>query len=347
MIEVIGLTKNFGSTRAVDDLTFTVRPGAVTGFLGPNGAGKSTTMRLILGLDIPTSGQALIHGQRYDQLTRPLTQVGALLDANWVHPNRAARSHLRFLAAANGISTARVDELLETVGLAAVAGKAVGKFSLGMKQRLGLAGALLGDPGVLLFDEPINGLDPEGILWIRTFLKNLAAQGRSVLVSSHLLAEMSLTADHLIVIGRGRLIAEATTTDVIARATGSAVRVRSPQLEELSAALEQAGLAVNAVDGGLVVTGAPIEMVGDLAADRGVTLHELSPVTGSLEEAFMQLTGESVEYVMGTPGAASSGAAGTAPSVPPATSGPVDGGAGGSTGAPGDAAGPRPTGGGR
>ena len=211
MIEAIGLTKYYGKTLAVDDLSFTVRPGAVTGFLGPNGSGKSTTMRLILGLDNPSRGSTKVAGHQYAHLTKPLTQVGALLDANWIHPNRSARSHLRFMAASNKIPVSRVDEVLEIVGLSSVAKRAAGKFSLGMKQRLGLAGALLGDPQVLLFDEPVNGLDPEGIFWVRTFMRNLAAQGKTVFVSSHLLSEMALTADHLIVIGRGRLIADSST----------------------------------------------------------------------------------------------------------------------------------------
>ena len=296
MIEAIGLTKQYGSTTAVDDLSFAVQPGMVTGFLGPNGAGKSTTMRMILGLDNPTRGRALIDGRPYSQLSKPLTQVGSLLDANWIHPNRSARSHLRFMAASNKIGTKRVDEVLEIVGLSAVAKKAAGKFSLGMKQRLGLAGSLLGDPRVLLFDEPVNGLDPEGIYWIRTFMKNLAAQGRTVLVSSHLLSEMALTADHLIVIGRGRLIADASTADFIARSTRTSVRVRSPQLAGLRTALSQAGLTFTDVNGAVEVTGAPIEQIGDIAGQAGVTLHELSAQAGSLEEAFIQLTGDSVEY---------------------------------------------------
>jgi len=296
MIEAIGLTKQYGSTTAVDDLSFRVQPGMVTGFLGPNGAGKSTTMRMILGLDNPTSGKALIDGQTYAHLSRPLTQVGSLLDANWIHPNRSARSQLRFMAASNKIPTKRVDEVLEIVGLSAVAKKAAGKFSLGMKQRLGIAGSLLGDPKVMLFDEPVNGLDPEGIYWIRTFMKNLAAQGRTVLVSSHLLSEMALTADHLVVIGRGRLIADSSTADFISRSTRTSVRVRSPQLAELRTALANAGLAFTDIDGAVEVTGAPIEQIGDVAGQAGVTLHELASQAGSLEEAFIQLTGDSVEY---------------------------------------------------
>lgn len=296
MIEAIGLTKRYGTTVAVDDLSFSVQPGMVTGFLGPNGAGKSTTMRMILGLDNPNHGRALIDGKPYAGLHHPLTQVGSLLDANWVHPNRSARSHLRFMATSNKIPTRRVDEVLDLVGLSSVTKKSVGKFSLGMKQRLGLAGALLGDPKVLLFDEPVNGLDPEGIYWIRTFMKNLAAQGRTVFVSSHLLSEMAMTADHLIVIGRGRLIADAATSDFIARATRSSIRVRSPQLADLRNALVGSNLQVSDVDGALEVLDAPIEQVGDIAGAAGITLHELTPQVGSLEEAFIQLTGDSVEY---------------------------------------------------
>jgi ABC-2 type transport system ATP-binding protein len=344
LIEALGLTKRYGSTVAVDDLSFTVQPGMVTGFLGPNGAGKSTTMRMILGLDNPNSGQALIGGKRYAALHRPLTQVGALLDANWVHPNRSARAHLRFMAASNKLPRRRVDEVLELVGLTSVAGKAVGKFSLGMKQRLGLAGALLGDPQVLLFDEPVNGLDPEGIYWIRTFMKNLAAQGRTVFVSSHLLSEMAQTAEHLIVIGRGRLIADAATTDFIARATRSSVRVRSPRLADLRAALIAANLQVVDSAAGpvaaLEVLDAPIEQVGDVAGAAGITLHELTPQLGSLEEAFIQLTGDAVEYggsrasTPTTPGSAPAagsmpvGAArtgGAAPGVPPGPGAPPPG----------------------
>ena len=296
MIEARGLTKTFGRTVAVEDLSFTVRPGTVTGFLGPNGAGKSTTMRMLLGLDNPTRGEALIDGVPYRRLKRPLTRVGALLDANWIHPNRSARAHLRYLAASNRIPTRRVDEVLETVGLTAVARKSAGKFSLGMKQRLGLAGALLGNPKVLLFDEPVNGLDPEGIFWIRNFMKGLAAEGRTVLVSSHLLSEMAQTADHLIVIGRGRMIAEASTADFIARSTRSTVRVRSPRLEELAAALHEAGIAGTVQDGALLLTDVPMEHIGDVAAEAGLPLHELSAQSGSLEEAFIQLTGQAVEY---------------------------------------------------
>jgi ABC-2 type transport system ATP-binding protein len=320
MIEVSGLSKTFGSTKAVDQLSFNVNPGTVTGFLGPNGAGKSTTMRMILGLDNPTSGKALIDGQRYASLSRPLTKVGALLDANWVHPNRSARSHLRWLATSNGLSGKRVDEVLDTVGLTAVAGKSVGKFSLGMKQRLGLAGAILGDPEVLLFDEPVNGLDPEGILWIRQFMQSLAAAGRTVFVSSHLLSEMSVTAEHLIVIGKGRLIADAATADFISQSTESTVRVRSPRLADLADVLGRNQIRFTSGDGSLIVHSAPIEQVGDLAGAAGITLHELAGVQGSLEEAFMQLTGDSVEYGGHgfTPGNDPMLPAGAAQSGPPA-----------------------------
>jgi ABC-2 type transport system ATP-binding protein len=296
MIEVRDLTKVFGKTVAVDHLTFTVQPGSVTGFLGPNGAGKSTTMRMILGLDNPTSGSALIDGNPYASLPRPLTKVGSLLDANWIHPNRSARAHLHWMARSNGLPDSRVSEVLDLVGLTEVAAKNAGQFSLGMKQRLGLAGALLGDPQVLLFDEPVNGLDPEGILWIRTFMRRLASQGRTVLVSSHLLSEMAQTADHLVVIGKGKLIADASTKDFIAAATRSTVRVRSPQLAELEALLTSQGISTATVDGSLSVTGERIERVGELAAGAGIVLHELSPQNGSLEEAFMQLTGQSAEF---------------------------------------------------
>ncbi len=324
VIEVHNLTKVYGKTRAVDDLTFTVQPGIVTGFLGPNGAGKSTTMRMVLGLDNPTSGTAMIGGKAYRDIPNPLTQVGALLDANWVHPNRSARAHLRWMARANGLSASRVDDVLALVGLESVARKNAGQFSLGMKQRLGIAGALLGDPGVLLFDEPVNGLDPEGILWIRTLMRNLASQGRTVLVSSHLLSEMALTADHLVVIGRGKLISDTSTREFIDAATRSAVRVRSPRLAELRQVLVSQGMSVEDADGALLVTGSPIEQIGDVAAAAGLGLHELSPQAGSLEQAFMQLTGQAVEFTAhdtGTGGAlAPDGSAAPAPPgmTPPA-----------------------------
>lgn len=300
MLTVANLTKDFGRVRAVDNLTFTVAPGMVTGFLGPNGAGKSTTMRMMLGLDRPTAGTATVAGRPYRELDHPLRQVGALLDARWVHPNRSARSHLRWMAASNSIPARRVDEVIDMVGLSAVAGKRAGGFSLGMSQRLGLAGALLGDPHTLLFDEPVNGLDPEGIVWIRGFMRHLAAQGRTVFVSSHLLSEMSLTADHLVVIGQGRLIADCSVTEFTGRAA-KGVRVRSPQLPDLHRVLAEAGLAVTPgadPDGRpfLAVADVTTDAVGDVAARAGLPLHELSSTTASLEEAFMQMTAGSVQY---------------------------------------------------
>ncbi|QQQ76388.1 ATP-binding cassette domain-containing protein [Saccharothrix sp. 6-C] len=297
MIEAVGLTKRYGKTVAVDNLSFTVEPGRVTGFLGPNGAGKSTTMRMILGLDRPSAGQVLIGGKPYAQLDRPLRTVGALLDAKWVHPNRSARAHLQWLAKSNGLPDRRVDEVLDMVGLTKVAKRRAGGFSLGMSQRLGIAGALLGDPKVLLFDEPVNGLDPEGILWIRQFMQGLAAEGRTVLVSSHLLSEMALTAQDLVVIGRGKLISQSSTTEFVERSTENTVRVRSPHADKLGAMLIDKGFTVREdADGSLTVSGVLSDEIGDIAAASGVVLHELSPQRGSLEQAFMQLTGDSVEY---------------------------------------------------
>ena len=323
MIEVRGLTKHYGQTVAVHDLSFTVHPGQVTGFLGPNGAGKSTTMRMILGLDRPTAGSALINGLPYQQLSHPLREVGALLDARWVHPNRSARAHLEWMAASNDLPKSRVDEVLRLVGLSEVAGKSAGGFSLGMSQRLGLAGALLGDPKVLLFDEPVNGLDPEGILWVRRFMQRLAAEGRTVLVSSHLLSEMSQTADHLIVIGRGRLISDSTTHDFIERASEASVRVRSPQLDELRSLLTSNGMTITENDdapegAALVVHGVTSDAVGALAGEHHITLHELAPQRGSLEEAFMRMTGEDVQYHGAIEPAAA--APGPTPPEPPAPS---------------------------
>jgi len=302
MIEATGLTKRYGKTLAVNNLSFSVAAGQVTGFLGPNGAGKSTTMRMILGLDNPTGGQVTIGGKKYHDLKEPLRTVGALLDAKWVHPNRSARAHLRWLARSNRLPAARVDEVLDQVGLTAVADRRAGTFSLGMSQRLGIAGALLGDPGVLLFDEPVNGLDPEGIVWIRRFMRDLAAEGRSVLVSSHLLPEMALTATDLVVIGRGRLIAESTTAEFVEGAVTSTVRVRSPQLLELAEVLLRAGIDVQAEPGddeALAVAGTDIARIGELAAGAGVVLHELALHRASLEEAFMHITGHDVEYSAG------------------------------------------------
>ncbi|MFI7677107.1 ABC transporter ATP-binding protein [Actinophytocola sp. NPDC049390] len=296
MIEAEGLSKRYGKTLAVDNLSFSVRSGRVTGFLGPNGAGKSTTMRMILGLDKPTAGGVRIDGKRYRELHDPLRTVGALLDAKWVHPNRSARAHLRWLAKSNRLSPKRVDEVLEIVGLTDVANRRAGGFSLGMSQRLGIAAALLGDPQVLLFDEPVNGLDPEGILWIRRFMHRLADEGRTVFVSSHLLSEMALTAQELVVIGRGKLIAQCSTEEFVAQATESTVLVRSPQLPLLRSALGQFGASVRDEGDSLVVSGMDIAKIGELAAEKGVALHELSPQRGSLEEAFIQLTGDAVEY---------------------------------------------------
>jgi ABC-2 type transport system ATP-binding protein len=306
MIETRGLTKRYGSTLSVDNLTFTVAPGRVTGFLGPNGAGKSTTMRMILGLDRPTSGQALINGKPYGDLVDPLRTVGALLDAKWVHPNRSARDHLRWLARSNRLPATRVDDVLAQVGLTEVADRRAGAFSLGMSQRLGIAAALLGDPGILMFDEPVNGLDPEGIVWIREFMKKLASEGRIVLVSSHLLSEMAMTASDLVVIGRGRLISQSTTDEFVERASGSNVRVKSPQILEFSTLLRQHGLLVSPSeddDREVIVTGrgASTARIGDLAAENGIALHELSLHRGSLEEAFIKITGGAVEYSAGQP----------------------------------------------
>jgi ABC-2 type transport system ATP-binding protein len=298
MIELTGLTKMFGRTRAVDDLTCSIEPGMVTGFLGPNGAGKTTTMRLILGLDHPTSGTATIDGLRYSQLSQPLRTVGALLDARQAHPNRSASNHLRWIAATNRIPVSRVDEVLDMVGLGSVAGKNAGTLSLGMSQRLGIAAALLGDPPVLLFDEPVNGLDPEGIRWVRTLMRTLAAEGRTVFVSSHLLAEMANTADRLVVIGKGKLISSTTVSEFVNHSGAETVRVRSPQLELLREVLTDAGLAADLEPGGfaLLVRGVAIEVVGDLAARNAITLHELSAQQASLEEAYMRRTDEAVEY---------------------------------------------------
>jgi ABC-2 type transport system ATP-binding protein len=297
MIELEGLTKRYGEKVAVNNLSFTVRPGIVTGFLGPNGAGKSTTMRMILGLDRPTAGDVRIDGKHYHQLKDPLTYIGALLEARGVHPGRSAYHHLLCLAQSNGIPKRRVHEVLDTVGLTAVAKKKTKGFSLGMGQRLGIAAALLGDPRILMFDEPVNGLDPEGIHWIRTLMKSLASQGRTVFVSSHLMSEMALTADHLVVIGQGRLLADTSMADFIERNSRSYVRIRTPQRESLLDVLQRAGMtAVEAGDGVLEVDGGKAEQIGELAARHRITLHELSPQQASLEEAFMQLTAESVEY---------------------------------------------------
>jgi|SRR5215469_1338702 len=307
MIEVRDLTKKFGSTLAVDHLSFTVQPGRVTGFLGPNGAGKSTTMRIILGLDHPTSGSATINGNPYADLPAPLRTVGALLEAKSVHSGRSARNHLLFLAQTQGLPSSRVDAMLDLVGLRPVANKRAGTFSLGMSQRLGVAAAMLGDPQILLLDEPVNGLDPEGVLWIRNLMKHLASEGRTVLVSSHLMNEMAVTADHIIVIGRGRLLADAATEDVIARGSGQSVRVRTPDPERLTELITaDGGRAVLTANGdnsngagqapALLVTGTPASRVGELAASASVVLHELTPQLASLEDAFLELTADSLEF---------------------------------------------------
>jgi ABC-2 type transport system ATP-binding protein len=297
MITLEGLTKRYGDKTAVDDLTVTIRPGVVTGFLGPNGAGKSTTMRMITGLDRPSAGSALIDGQPYAAHRQPLRVVGALLDASTAHPGRRAVDHLRAVAASNRIPRSRVRECLDLVGLSTVARKRTRGFSLGMGQRLGIAAALLGDPTVLLFDEPVNGLDPDGVRWIRGLLKTLAAEGRTVLVSSHLMSEMQDTADQLIVIGRGKLIADAPLQEVLESASLNAVKVRTPDGEALTAAIKQSGGTVeNGDDGELLITGPSLAEVGELAHRERVTLHELAPKAASLEEAYLELTGGAIEY---------------------------------------------------
>ncbi len=302
MIEVRQLSKRYGDKLAVDSLTFDVRPGIVTGFLGPNGAGKSTTMRMLLGLDRPSSGSAMINGRNYADHAAPLHEIGALLEARAVHTSRSAYNHLLALAATHGISAARVDEVVDLVGLREVARKRAGGFSLGMGQRLGIASALLGDPEVLLLDEPINGLDPEGIRWVRDLLKDLAAQGRTVFVSSHLMSEMALTAEHLIVVGRGRLIADMSVDELIRSASTNIVAVRSPEATELRDALAGPDVTVTTSEPGLLeVTGLTAAQIGDAARDRGLAVHELTPRQASLEEAFMDMTRDSVEYHASTP----------------------------------------------
>jgi ABC-2 type transport system ATP-binding protein len=297
MITAHSLTKRYGASTAVDNLTFEVPPGLVTGFLGPNGSGKSTTMRMIMGLDYPDSGSALIGGKPYTELAWPLREVGGLLEAKSFHPSRTARNHLRWLALSNDIPFRRVDEVLDQVGLSSVADRRAGKFSLGMSQRLGIAATLLGDPGVLLFDEPVNGLDPEGIRWVRHFLRDLAAGGRTVFVSSHLISEMALTADRLIVIGRGRLIAETSVADFVARSSGAAVKLVTPDTGLFTSALSAIGGEVADGDGGsLTVEGVTTRQIGDLAARDGLRIYELTPITASLEDAFMELTQDDVEY---------------------------------------------------
>jgi ABC-2 type transport system ATP-binding protein len=321
LIEARELTKRFGDKVAVDHLSFNVEPGRVTGFLGPNGAGKSTTMRLLTGLDRADGGSATIGGLSYSQLTKPLTVVGALLEARSVHPGRSARNHLLFLAQTQDLPTRRVDEVLELVGLRDVAGKRAGGFSLGMTQRLGIAAAMLGDPPVLLLDEPVNGLDPEGIRWVRNFMRQLASEGRTIFVSSHLMSEMAVTADHLIVIGRGALIADSSTEEFIERSSERSVLVKSPDAARLRELITAEGGTVQRDtvqrdtvpagngenkngDEGMIVTGLPAPRIGELAASASLVLHELTPRLPSLEEAFMELTADSVEFGKTQPGKA-------------------------------------------
>jgi ABC-2 type transport system ATP-binding protein len=297
LIELTGLTKRYGSTTAVNDLTFTVKPGIITGFLGPNGAGKSTTMRLILGLDAPDAGQALVNGKPYREHTAPMAEVGALLEARSLHPGRSAYNHLLALAQTHGVGRERVRELIEMVGLGSVARKRAGTFSLGMGQRLGIASALLCDPKTVMFDEPINGLDVEGIQWVRNLLKQLASEGRTVFVSSHLMSEMAQTAEHLIVIGRGQLLADAPVDEFVRRASKASVRVRSPQSTQLAELVKASEVTVQSLgDGLLEVNGADAAAVGELAAKHSIVLHELTPLQASLEEAFMELTRDEVEF---------------------------------------------------
>ena len=297
MIEAVNLTKRYGKKTAVDNISFTVEPGTVTGFLGPNGAGKSTTMRMIMGLDKPTSGKVTVNGHPYRDLSAPLCEVGALLDAKGLHGSRNARNHLRQLAASNGIPTKRVDEVLEITGLTSVAKKRVKGFSLGMGQRLGIAAALLGDPGVLLFDEPVNGLDPEGVKWVRETCRRLAGEGRTVFISSHLMSEMAQPADQLLVIGRGRILSAGPVDDVIASATTDRVRVASPQATQLAELMAARNLAARPVGPSVLeTTDTTAAAIGELAAQSGIVLHELTTIHASLEEAYLTLTSDSVEY---------------------------------------------------
>lgn len=297
MIEAHGLTKRYGVKTAVDNVSFTVEPGRVTGFLGPNGAGKSTTMRMAVGLDHPTSGHITVNGKPFSQHKAPLREVGALLEAKAVHTGRNATNHLRSLAATHGIGRKRVNEVIEMTGLGAVAGKRVGGFSLGMGQRLGIAAAMLGDPRTLILDEPVNGLDPEGVKWVRTLVRYLADEGRTVFLSSHLMSEMAITADSLIVIGRGKIIAQGPVQEIIDASSTASVRVRSPQAGDLATRLQGDGVTVTSVEGSLLdVSGLTAEQVGEAAAASGIVLHELTPQRASLEDAFMSLTADDVEY---------------------------------------------------
>ncbi len=297
MIVAEQLTKRYGDKLAVDNVSFTVPPGKVTGFLGPNGAGKSTTMRMIVGLDRPTAGRVTVNGTRYQSMRAPLTEVGVLLDAKAVHTGRSARNHLRAIAATHGFGRARVDEVIELTGIASVAGRRAGTFSLGMGQRLGIATALLGDPHTLILDEPVNGLDPEGVRWVRQFVRYVAGEGRTVLLSSHLMSEMAQTADRIVVLGRGKVLAEGDLPDLVREWTSTAVTVRSPRLTELVSEIEGSEVTVTSNEPELAtITGLTAARIGDLAAARGIPLHELTPHTGSLEDAYLALTGEAVEY---------------------------------------------------
>jgi ABC-2 type transport system ATP-binding protein len=297
MITAENLTKTYGQKTAVDGISFTVAPGKVTGFLGPNGAGKSTTMRMIVGLDRPTSGTVTVNGRPYARHQAPLTEVGALLEAKAVHTGRSAVNHLRAVAATHGFGRRRVEEVIEMTGLQTVAGKRVGGFSLGMGQRLGIAVALLGDPQTLILDEPVNGLDPEGVLWVRRLMRQLAGQGRTIFLSSHLMSEMALTADHILVIGRGRIIADASVADIIARSSGTTVLVRSPHAAQLVELLRGPDVTCAVVEPGAVeVAGTTAQVIGEAAAAAGLVLHELAPRTGTLEDSYMSLTADAVEY---------------------------------------------------
>jgi len=303
MIQAQSLTKRYGSKVAVDAIDFTIQPGTVTGLLGPNGAGKTTTMRMIVGLDRPDSGTVLVNGQRYQDLRAPLREVGVLLDAKAIHTGRSARNHLLAMAATHNIPKSRVDDMIELTGLTSVARKRVGGYSLGMGQRLGIAAALLGDPGILILDEPVNGLDPEGVQWVRKLMRHLAGEGRTVLLSSHLMSEMALTADHIIMLGRGRVIADAPVSEIIGQAGGATVRVRSPHATRLATLLAQAEVTVvNLEQDVLQITGITAAEIGDQAAAAGIVLHELTSLTASLEDAYMSLTQNEVEYRTGGTG---------------------------------------------
>ncbi|MCU1402600.1 MAG: type transport system ATP-binding protein [Microbacteriaceae bacterium] len=300
MIEAVGLTKHYGEKIAVNDISFTVRPGIVTGFLGPNGAGKSTTMRLIVGLDRPSAGTVTVNGSRYSQLHAPLHEVGVLLDAKAVHTGRSALNHLLAIAATHHIGRRRVNEVIGITGLDSVARKRVGGFSLGMGQRLGMAVALLGDPATLILDEPVNGLDPEGVIWVRTLARQLAGEGRTVFLSSHLMSEMAQTADHIIVLGRGRVIADAPVADIVALAAGTAVRVRTPDAARFAPLLQANEAGISTIEPSLLeVTGLTAARIGELAAEERIVLHELAPINGSLEDAYLALTQDEVEYHAG------------------------------------------------